>query len=143
MFMYVVAALIFFDLPFGKKIEHLDARAFTGAELEQILQHIVAINGANNSALVLVLHVNDFGRYAKIVKAQGWTDVHKMTWYKTGHNATGVGCYIFATDIIMVCYRPNWHDTQGFGMEKNPTKRHDIFASLPAPPISCTPMVMK
>jgi hypothetical protein len=124
-------ALIFFDLPFGKKVEHWDERAFTDAELEQMLENIVAINGAKKSVLVLVLDVNDFGRYAKVVKAQGWTNVHKMTWYKTDHNATGVGCYIFATEIIMVCYRPNWHETQWYGMEKNPTKRHDLFA-LPA-----------
>jgi hypothetical protein len=129
--------LIFFDLPYGKKVEHWDQRAFTDLEMEQMLQQIVAINGSQNSVLVFVLDIEDFGRYAKVVRANGWGYIHKMTWYKPMHNATGVGCYIYATEVIMVCYRPNQHATQWFGKEKNPTKRHDIFA-LPA----CTTKIM-
>jgi hypothetical protein len=120
--------LTYFDKPYGKKVELWDQSVLRSDYLVRWLQHSIAVNSSETNVLAINVDYSDYGRVEKIVKENGWPDTHPLTWYKPGQNATGIDCYIYATEVILMAYRPRMKLCPYYGIEKNPTKRHNMIS---------------
>ena len=124
-------ALIFWDMPFGKRIAKWDGRVLTREECLRFLLQLPAFNSAKACTLCLCLEVEEYGVVASAVRECGWVGCHKFTWIKKNHNAEGVRCYIYASEIFLIAYKPHPKQTQWFHPATNPVDRPDHVV-LPA-----------
>jgi hypothetical protein len=118
-------ALIFWDLPFAKRIASWDGRVLTKEEVVQFFKQIPAFNSAINQTLIFFLEIKTFGVVAEAVEECGWTGVHKFTWIKDKHNAEGVRGYIYASEVFLIAYKPHFKQKQWFHQSNNPEGRPD------------------
>jgi hypothetical protein len=69
-----------------------------------------------------VIPPEKYGEYKQVFEDHGWTNVHIFIWNKPKLNATGVDCYIFRNEILMIAYYPKKGKAAWF-TDPNPTLR--------------------
>jgi hypothetical protein len=109
-----------------------DMFVWTCKFLKDLLEMEQGCNTIENRVFAMVIPPEMFPSYKEVFISCGWKDVHYMIWHKTGHNTTGVNCYIYACEMILVAYKRtkakcNWF----FASNPNPTLRHN-FIEMPA-----------
>jgi hypothetical protein len=109
-------------MPFGLHIEEWDAAAWTADELGCIIDQVASFNSADSRVWVSVIPPEKYGEYKQVFEDHGWTNVHLFIWNKPKLNATGVDCYIFRNEILMIAYYPKKGKAAWF-TDPNPTLR--------------------
>jgi hypothetical protein len=120
---------IFSDLPFGIGMADWDVASWTSAELRKVINQVAAVNNGNVTMWVSVINIDDYKDYKAVFKERNWQTVHPFAWMKEDHNQTGVNCYIYAWETLLVAYYPNANAVNWY-TSKNPLHRPN-YCTLP------------
>ena len=93
--------MVFWDMPFGLGVADWDVK-LSDLEIQMLFKQLDIINTATSWVVCLVVHVRDYGRVERLMEDHGFVDIHPFYVYKPNQNQKGVGCFIFAVEVVIV-----------------------------------------